>query len=78
MIVTLLFARAEIMEEAATVVFAVPGSNKLPNVLPELVDDEIVTLAGSSSHSPDSIPPEVSAKPKTCKLFLLEVSTKPP
>ena len=38
----------------------------------------MVTFAGSRTYSPAEIPPPASTDPKTCKTFLLEVSTKPP
>ena len=54
------------------------GSKVVPKTSPLLIDEPIVTFEGSSSHSPDAIPPDASTDPKACKLSLLEVSTNPP
>ena len=63
-----------------TFIFAVVavGSNVLEPEALLVADELIVTSEGSKSHVPPLIPPEASTLPKTCKLSLLEVSTKPP
>jgi hypothetical protein len=55
--------------------FGLPPSN-VPLLVAEVLT---LTLVGSSSHSP-ALPSgaDASTRPTACKLFLLEVSTRPP
>ena len=70
------------MTIVSLLIFAVPpvGSKKFePPVLKLLSTLSVIsTSAGSRRYVPCPSPPAASTVPKTCKLFLLEVSTNPP
>ena len=55
------------------------GVKRLVPLIFVLLDPETIsTLAGSNSHVPAPNPPWEFTEPKACRLFLLDVSTKPP
>ena len=64
---------------ALTVALSAVGTKTPPVNEPPVVAEEIVTFRGSSNQSPEfPFSAEALTSPIACKLFLEEVSTKPP